>query len=146
MQSRMLFFFSVHLLKKIVPRLRGDLRKTAEGLVKSSDCLVAWYDIILSKSCTFSVDVCNKAITLAKKHVTLWRAHTGYHPKPKHHALVDLSRLMSRFGNPSLWSTYSDETLNSTISRLSRTVHPANFALAILKKYYLQRTLKGLPF
>ena len=62
----MLFFFSVHLLKKIVPRLRGALRTTAEGLVKSSECLVAWYDIILSKSCTFSADVCNNAITLAK--------------------------------------------------------------------------------
>ena len=90
-----------------------------------------------------SLPMCVTMPSRLQNHVTLWRAHTGYHPKPKHHALVDLSRLMSRFGNPSLWSTYSDETLNSTISRLSHTVHPAHFALAILKKYYVQRTLKG---
>ena len=35
MQSRMLFFFSVHLLNQIVPRLRGDLRRTAKGQAKS---------------------------------------------------------------------------------------------------------------
>ena len=146
MQSRMLFFFSVHLLNQIVPRLQGDLRETAEGLAKSSACLVEWYNIILSKSGAFSVDVCNNAINLAKKHVTLWRAHTGSTPKPKHHALVDLSRQMHRFGNPSWWSTYSDESLNSMIARLARTVHPAHFALTTLKKYFLQRSLKGLSF
>ena len=67
MQSRMLFFFSVHLLNQIAPRLRGDLRKTAEGLAKKTACLVEWFNIILSKSGAFSVDVCNNAINLAKK-------------------------------------------------------------------------------
>ena len=92
------------------------------------------------------IDKCNHAVSIAKKHIVLWVAHTGSNPKPKHHAFVEISRSMRWAGNPKDWTTYSDETLNATVARLSRTVHPAHFALSILKKYYLKRSLEDLPF
>ena len=105
-----------------------------------------WYGII-GKHTTIIPDTdCNKAIRLARKHCTLWSAHSGVACKPKHHALVDMSRQMKKFGNPSKFSTYNDESFNALIARLARSVHPSRFALAVLKKYILRRTLKGQPF
>ena len=73
-------------------------------------------------------------------------AHSGQKGKPKHHALVDMSRVIARFGNPTKFSTYNDESFNSLIARLARSVHPAHFSLAVIKKYWLRRSLRGLPF
>ena len=147
MQSRMLcFFFSVVLLGQALPRLRRDLRTTAEGLMKSSMCLKEWYHLVNISTHALPKGTCQRAGDLLRIHITLWRAYADSTPKPKHHALVDMSRQMACFGNPFKFSTYNDESFNSLVSRLARSVHPAKFALSVLKKYYLRKMLKGLPF
>jgi len=146
MESITSFMFSVWLLRKVLPRLRGDVHSTALGLLTASENLEEWYKILRASGPLPEPTACNHAVVLAKKHVTLWRHHSGQQPKPKHHAFVDLSRAMARTRNPKEFSTYPDETVNSMISRLAKTVHPRHFACAVLKKYYLQRSLKGLPW
>ena len=146
MHSRMLFLFSIVLLSKIESRLQGQVRESAKGLLRASECLQKWYGIIQKPTTIIPETDCKNAIRLARKHCTLWSAHSGHSCKPKHHALVDMSRQMRKFGNPSKFSTYNDESFNGLAARLARSVHPANFALAVLKKYFLRRSLKGQPF
>ena len=146
MQSRMLFMFSIYLLRQVLPRLQGDAHKSGTGLLKSGMCLKEWYGIIRRSEHVVPPEDCRRAVVLAKKHTTLWAAHSGQSAKPKHHALVDMSRAMARFGNPNKFSTYNDESFNSLIARLARSVHPAHFALSVLKKYWLRRSLKRKAF
>ena len=125
--------FSVALLRQVMPRLRGDCRTTAEGLMKSSLCLKEWYDLVNEARHALPKVNCQRALDLARKHITLWKAHTDSTPKPKHHAFADMSRQLPLFGNPFKYSTYIDESFNSLVSRLARSVHPAKFAVSILK-------------
>ena len=133
MQSRMLFMFAFYLLGKLLPKFKGESRLTALGLWKSARCLRDWYRILNSHGPKVPTDKCDEAIVLAKKHATLWVAHTGCNAKPTHHALVDMSKAMYRTGNPKDFSTYADETMNSTIARIARSVHPRRFAISVLK-------------
>ena len=141
-----MFVFSFVLLSNTASRLHGQVRESANGLLRASQCLMEWCGII-GKHTTIIPDTdCNKAIRLARKHCTLWSAPSGHSCKPKHHTLVDMSKQVKNFGNPSTFSTYNDESCNALAARLARSVHPSHLALAVLKKYILRRTLKGQPF
>ena len=149
MQSRMLCMFARWLLHTHVRRFKQvseEMFAKATGLLKSADCLRAWYEIVHSHGPQVPEEACALAVSLAKKHITLWAAHSGSSPKPKHHGLYELSRSMRRAGNPKDWTCHSDETLNSTVAKLTKTVHPRLFAISLLKKYFLRRTLDGAPF
>ena len=125
--------FSVARLIQVMPRLRGDCRTTAEGLMKSSLCLKEWYDLVNEARHALPKGSCQRTLDLARKHITRWKAHTDSTPKPKHQAFVDMSRHLPLFENPFKHSTYMYESLNSLVSRLVRTAHPAKFAVSILK-------------
>ena len=71
-QSRMLLFFSVALMKQVVPRLQGEGRKTAEGLLASSLALTEWYNIIRTSGSAPPPQDCVRCVRTTKKHVTLW--------------------------------------------------------------------------
>ena len=80
------------------------------------------------------------------KHVVLWAKHSAQEPKPKHHAIRCMTLAMERCGNPRYYATWLDETVNALVARIARSVHPAHFALEVMKKYMLLRTIDKLPY
>ena len=136
MQSRMLCMFARWFLQTRLQRFRSvsaEMFGKASGLLKSADCLKEWYNLVHGHGPKVPDPMCKHAVALAKKHIVLWVAHSGSDPKPKHHAFFEMSRAIQRAGNPKDWTTHSDETLNSTVARLARTVHTKHFALSVLK-------------
>ncbi len=153
-QSRGLFYFAHWLLQRNVERFKsiaagGQGRhpyERAKGLLRSANCLKDWLELVLAAGAVLPPDECAKGQVLAVKHVVLWKAFAEDTLKPKHHAFVELARRLHRAGNPAHYSTYMDESVNALIARLARSVHPANFAVEVLKKYALHRMLHGAPF
>lgn len=147
MQSRMLFRFAEWLIRRRQHRFIGELPcATANGLIRSAEFLTEIYTIMAAHGYSIPADSCRRATVCAKNHVVLWSLHGGDVPKPKHHALVDMCRAMGHQGNPKCHTTYVDESLNATISKLAKTVHPNHFAERVLAKYILSRVVDGKPF
>ena len=145
--SRCLFYFSVYMLGKYMPELQhvgGEIAEQAHWLKQSSDALVDWFKIILKHRHVIPPDDCAKALLLAKKHLATFKL-VGV-CKPKHHALVDLTRRMPFTGNPRKLTTYPDETMNQLVNLMARCVHRARFAFAVLRRYILGRLLQNKPF
>ena len=149
MQSRMLFYFAhwlLHGTQDTIGQHAPALVERAGGLLRSADHLKAWLVAVLSHGPVMPGNVAVSCLTLAIKHVVAWRKYAGAQLKPKHHAFVELSRALPRMGNPTHFSTYLDESINSMVCRLARSVHPANFALEVMVKYALGRSLSLDPF
>jgi len=143
----MLFRFAEWLIRRRQHRFIGELPcATANGLIRSAEFLTEIYTIMAAHGYSIPADSCRRATVCAKNHVVLWSLHGGDVPKPKHHALVDMCRAMGHQGNPKCHSTYVDESLNATISKLAKTVHPNHFAERVLAKYILSRVVDGKPF
>ena len=148
-ESRGLFVFAVWLLAKTVHKFRrlpGDVSNTAMGLLKSGQCLRQWYAHVYAHGPVIPGHICKDALAAAKKHVSLFRMHSGQALKPKHHAFIDMTRAMPVTGNPTYLATFVDSTVNVIIGRLTRSVHPATFPVQLLKKYILGRIISNRPF
>ena len=152
MDSRALFFFARHILSQhiriflMLPDDVDDVAAKANTLLASAGALAQWYEIIFKYGYQIPRHECAQAVRLAKKSVNLYCTATGYNAKPKHHALVDMSRLLWRTGNPKMFSTYMDESFNGLIGNLARSVHPSTLAIRVLRKYKLLRDLLELPY
>ena len=120
--------------------------KHLEGLLRSAIALREWYKLLANCGPAPDQATCQKALALAKKHNALFKQHAGFGLKPKNHAFYEMNRQMPKTGNPVWFATFLDETLNSMIARLSRSVHPRHFSLEVLKKYFLGRHLRKLPY
>ena len=146
----MLFVFSHWLLKVRLPFLKkhiaADEFKKGEGLLAASEALLEWYNILRSNGIKIPAPECERALGLIKKHNLLWSRHSEYSCKPKHHGLLEMTKAMPYSGNPEWTSTYNDETLDSLIARIARSVHPKNCAIEVLRKYFLLRSINNLPF
>ena len=148
-ESRGLFVFVVWLLAKTVHKFRrlpGDVSNTAMGLLKSGQCLRQWYAHVYAHGPVIPGHICKDALAATKKHVSLFRMHSGQALKPKHHAFIDMTRAMPVTGNPTYLATFVDETVNVIIGRLTRSVHPATFPVQLLKKDLLGRMIFNRPF
>ena len=152
MQSRTLFMFSAWLLEKRLQGLWGVLEgeannfQTAQGLLMSSQYLKAWYTLVFKYPTHVPTQEAARILAFAKKHVALWRVHSGNTEKPKHHALICMSKSVPRSGGPACHNNYIDESLTSMMAILARSVHLRNFAFEVLKKYIAGRVLNKLFF
>ena len=149
-QSRMLFIFSHWTLKQRLPFLKKHIAedefKRGKGLLAASEALLEWYRIVKSHGVRIPMPECQRALGLATKHNSLCSRHSNYSCKPKHHGLVEMTKAMPFSGNPAFSSTYNDESLNSVIARIARSVHPKNFTIEVLCKYFLLRSLNDIRF
>ena len=103
-------------------------------MLKSSQCLKCWYDLVYTHpSGPVPPNVAVHMLKCAKKHGALWCAHSGSELKPKHHALIDMSKFTMRTGSPASFSTYNDESFNALLGALARSVQPRHFALDVFE-------------
>ena len=145
--SRCLFYFSVYMLGRYMPEFQdmgGEIAEKAHWLKQSGDALVNWLKIINEHGPIIPSGDCAKALVLAKKHLATFKL-VGV-CKPKHHALVDLTRRMPFTGNPRKLTTYPDETMNQVVSLMGRRAHRSRFAFAVLRRYILGQLLHNRPF
>ena len=142
--------FAVWILGRQLPLMHGKIPKSdyerCVGLLAAGKCLKDWYALVYTGGIQLSADQCKQALALAKTHIALFKRHAGTSLKPKHHAFFELTRNMPFTGNPAWLATFTEETLNSMVARLSRSVHPRHFPLQVLKKYALGRQIRGQPF
>ena len=139
--SRCLFYFSVYMLGVYMPEFQhmgGEIAEKARWLKQSGDTLVDWHKIINGHGPIIPSHDCAKALLLAKKHLGVC--------KPKHHALVDLTRRMPFTGNPRFLTTYPDETMNQLCGLMGRPAHHARFAWSVIKRYITGRLVRNKPY
>ena len=147
MQTRTLYYFAVRLLKQCLHSFRRTpIFDNAQGMLKCGTCLTDWFEILGRFGHEVLRSDCTKLAGLCKKHISLWKLHSGQNCKPKHHAWFEMTRRIPRDGNPMKYSTYMDESCNSLVAALARSCLPGTLAQNVLVKYILSRRLADLPF
>jgi len=61
---------------------------------------------------------------------------------PKHHLMVHLNQRTAFLGNPRVYHTYVDESLNGTLAKIARSSHRTTFSYTVLQKYKLLEAVK----
>ena len=123
----------------------GENHAVATKLLGAARHLNRWFEIIYDSPRIVPDELCKEAVFCVKNAAGLARS-AGVILKPKCHAWFEMSFNMRRTGNVSKFATYADETVNCIVSRVAQSVHPAHFALAILKKYFVLRRAQGRPW
>ena len=70
------------------------------------------------------------------KHLQLYLRAGGCF-MPKHHLLIHMIKRVITRGNPKMYSTYKDESLNGVIARIARSCNRSCFGLSVHLKYSL---------
>ena len=75
---------------------------------------------------------CQEAMSLYVRHVALMAPFACY--TPKHHVVFHLLRNVGRQGNPYVYATWLDESLNKTLKTACRNAAAATFYPAVLRR------------
>ena len=85
--------------------------------------------------------VCGQLFQHYDKFICLCK-EAGMHLMPKSHMMYHLLQRAIRKGNPRMYSTYIDESLNGQIARICRFVHRRNWALSLYEKLAMMDSLQ----
>jgi len=86
------------------------------------------------------MESCQELLKLFLTHVVeLERAHVPY--IPKHHMMAHLTLQVPFTGNPKVWATFLDESLNAIVSGVAGHTHPARWEVRIYERLRMQGRL-----
>ena len=81
-----------------------------------------------------------KLMAACTTHLVSYGAGGGVY-MPKHHSYTHLSFNARWAGNPSWYSTFTDESENGLVAKQAKRVHPMCFPLAVLRKQLAKERL-----
>ena len=82
----------------------------------------------------FTVDENQRLFDAYLKHATLF-ARGGGRLRPKHHVMFHLAWQVKEKGNPRLFSTYLDESLNGVIAKIARSAHKSCWETMVHRRF-----------
>jgi hypothetical protein len=77
------------------------------------------------------------------RHCVLF-ARGGGNLRPKHHACFHMIWQVRHKGNPRMWATWADESLNGVLAKIARSCHRACWETMVHKKFSMLMEI-GLP-
>lgn len=147
MEGRLLFKFALHDFEGHLPRILADeqLAPYAQHLLNCGKAYRDWLNILASNGVVIPPAACRQALALACRTAALYRASNGK-LRSKFHHLYHISKNMPVAGNPVTYSTYLDESLNNLLRKMTSHIHPDTFAVSLLKRYWILRLARGMPW
>ena len=123
--------FLLEMVRKYEPHLQGV---NTNSLLKSGDALVEYMEIMRSEPRKVSELGCSRLLRCCMDHN--YHANlAGIAMKPKHHIFVHMTIGVPYNGNPRMYSTYMDESLNRDIACIAASCHRLTFERRVFAKF-----------
>ncbi|CAE7583635.1 unnamed protein product [Symbiodinium microadriaticum] len=101
---------------------QDDLARKLALLTAAAEAAHAMDDVLMLEFRQFTRHHCQMLLQLYLRFLTLYLKAGGVW-RPKCHLLVHMIQRAADRGNPRLYSTYRDESLNGTIAKIARSAH-----------------------
>ena len=108
---------------------------------KACECLCEYMRVIKQAGPTIDMGTCQTLLDLTILHISALK-RAGVSLIPKHHLWVHMSICIPRFGNPRMYSTFLDESLNAVIAKIAMVTHRANWERQICRRLSVLSKLK----
>ena len=129
-----------------VQRLREKMvgHVDIDALIIAGEALLEYTEILATQPRRIPRDVCTHLEALCKQHLDSCSA-CGIAFKPKHHLYWHLTVRIRHQGNPRMYSTYLDESLNRFIANTAGSCHRMTFERRLFAKVSLQQRFASKP-
>jgi hypothetical protein len=132
--------FVIELLEEHIGSFKEDMSDKATYLLQAGRCAREFDNILNSSGRLVSEEVQTNLFHNYMRHVMFYdRAGGKLHPK--HHLMIHLIQRVVKLGNPKLYASYRDESLNGVVARLAQNVHSAAFGDQIHFRFGILRQL-----
>ena len=132
METRLLVQFAYALASEHV----GRLGRAGPHLVGAGAELLSVYALMHGHGADMGPVATNNLVESGLRHLGQYK-QAGCHLVPKHHAFVHLLQQVHVHGNPRVYTTYMDESLNGKLASVGRHANVKRLAETLLRKFEL---------